>query len=84
MNSLYPPVIEDDIIHLENAENLINIYTEFIDEECPQIQNKDFQNEAIKAVVYAERTEQFRTILISAFDFVRLAKEHLKKIVYNK
>lgn len=84
MSNISPLMLEDNIIYLENAKNLMNIYFEFIDKECPHNLKENSQQEHEKAIVYAQRTEQFLTALISALDFVGQAKKNLEKIVYNK
>ena len=43
--------LEDFVINLEQAENLLNVYLEFIDDECPAIENKDTKKESLAAVV---------------------------------
>lgn len=84
MKKILPLALEDYIIYLEKAENLINIFEEFVDEECPIIKREDFKEESIKAVIYAERTEQFRTVIEAAFDYISQAKSGLSNLVYEK
>lgn len=84
MSNISPLMLEDNIIYLENAKKLMNIYFEFIDTECPHNLKENSQQELEKAIIYAQRTEQFLTAFLSALDFVRQAKENLEKIVYNK
>lgn len=40
--------LEDFVINLEQAENLLNVYLEFIDDECPAIENKDTRKRALR------------------------------------
>ena len=57
--------LEDFVINLEQAENLLNVYLEFIDDECPAIENRDTKKESLAAaaVVYALRTDMFQAVL---------------------
>lgn len=74
--------LEDFVINLEQAENLLNVYLEFIDDECPAIENKDTKKEGLAAVVYASRTDMFQAVLRACFDIVRLSKTELSKLIY--
>lgn len=83
MKKISPLALENYIIYLENAENLINIFLEFVDNECPIIKRENFKEESIKAFAYVERTGQFRTAISAAFDHIRQAKSGLSDIVYG-
>ncbi|WP_287616335.1 hypothetical protein [Ruminococcus sp.] len=76
--------LEDFVINLEQAENLLNVYLEFIDDECPAIENRDTKKESLAAaaVVYALRTDMFQAVLRACFDIVRLSKTELSKLIY--
>lgn len=74
--------LEDFVINLEQAENLLNVYLEFIDYECPAIENRDTKKESLAAVVYALRTDMFQAVLRACFDIVRLSKTELSKLIY--
>ena len=76
--------LEDFVINLEQAEKLLNVYLEFIDDECPAIENRDTKKEnlAAAAVVYASRTDMFQAVLRACFDIVRLSKTELSKLIY--
>ena len=76
--------LEDFVINLEQAENLLNVYLEFIDDECPAIENRDTNKESLAAaaVVYALRTDMFQAVLRACFDIVRLSKTELSKLIY--
>ena len=76
--------LEDFVINLEQAENLLNVYLEFIDDECPAIENRDTKKESLAAaaVVYASRTDMFQAVLRACFDIVRLSKTELSKLIY--
>lgn len=84
MEKISPLALEDYIIYLEKAESLISIFEEFVDDECPIIKREDFKEESKKAVIYAERTEQFRTAIEAAFDYIGQAKSGLSNLVYGK
>ncbi len=75
--------LEDFVINLEQAENLLNVYLEFIDDECPAIENRDTKKESLAAaaVVYASRTDMFQAVLRACFDIVRLSKTELSKLI---
>ena len=68
--------LEDFVINLEQAENLLNVYLEFIDDECPAIENKDTKKESLAAVVYASRTDMFQAVII------KQSKTELSKLIY--
>lgn len=74
--------LDDLVINLEQAENLLNVYLEFIDYECPAIENKDTKKESLAAVVYASRTDMFQAVLRACFDIVRQSKTELSKLIY--
>ena len=76
--------LEDFVINLEQAENLLNVYLEFIDDECPAIENRDTKKESLAAaaVVYASRMDMFQAVLRACFDIVRLSKTELSKLIY--
>ena len=76
--------LEDFVINLEQAENLLNVYLEFIDDECPAIENRDTKKESLAAaaVVYALRTDMFQAVLRACYDIVRLSKTELSKLIY--
>lgn len=76
--------LEDFVINLEQAENLLNVYLEFIDDECPAIENRDTKKESLAAaaVVYALRTDMFQAVLRACFDIVRQSKTELSKLIY--
>ena len=74
--------LEDFVINLEQAEHLLNVYFEFIDDECPAIENKDVKKESLAAVVYASRTEMFKAVLTSCFDIVKHSRTELSKLIY--
>ena len=76
--------LEDFVINLEQAENLLNVYLEFIDDECPAIENRDTKKESLAAaaVAYALRTDMFQAVLRACFDIVRLSKTELSKLIY--
>lgn len=74
--------LEDFVINLEQAENLLNVYLEFIDDECPAIKNKDTKKESLAAVVYASRTDMFQAVLRACFDIIKQSKTELSKLIY--
>ena len=74
--------LDDLVINLEQAENLLNVYLEFIDDECPAIENKDTNKESLAAVVYASRTDMFQAVLRACFDIVRQSKTERSKLIY--
>ena len=76
--------LEDFVINLEQAENLLNVYLEFIDDECPAIENKDTKKESLAAapVVYASRTDMFQSVLRASFDIIKQSKTELSKLIY--
>lgn len=76
--------LEDFVINLEQAENLLNVYLEFIDDECPAIENKDTKKESLAtaAVVYASRTDMFQAVLRACFDIIKQSKTELSKLIY--
>lgn len=74
--------LENFVINLEQAENLLNVYLEFIDDECPAIKNKDVERERFAAVVYALRTDMFQAVLRACLDIVRQSKTELSKLIY--
>ena len=76
--------LEDFVINLEQAENLLNVYLEFMDDECPAIENRDTKKESLAAaaVVYALRTDMFQAVLRACFDIVRQSKTELSKLIY--
>ncbi len=76
--------LEDFVINLEQAENLLNVYLEFIDDECPAIENKDTKKESLAAaaVVYAARTDMFQAVLRACFDIIKQSKTELSKLIY--
>ena len=73
--------LEDFVINLEQAENLLNV---FIDDECPAIENKDTKKESLAAaaVVYASRTDMFQAVLRACFDIIKQSKTELSKLIY--
>lgn len=80
--------LEDFVINLERAEHLLNVYFEFIDEECPNVtagdtfNDNDFEKMSLDAVGYACRTDMFRAVLYSCFDLVRRSKAELSRLIY--
>ena len=74
--------LEDFVINLEQAENLLNVYLEFIDDECPTIENRDTKKESLAAVVYASRTDMFQAVLRACFDIIKQSKTELSKLIY--
>lgn len=76
--------LEDFVINLEQAENLLNVYLEFIDDECPAIENKDTKKESLAAaaVVYASHTDMFQAVLRACFDIIKQSKTELSKLIY--
>lgn len=74
--------LEGFVINLEQAEHLLNVYLEFIGDECPAIENKDVEREHFAAVVYASRTDMFQAVLRACFDIVRQSKTELSKLIY--
>ena len=76
--------LEDFVINLVQAENLLKVYLEFSDDECPAIENRDTKKESLAAaaVVYALRTDMFQAVLRACFDIVRLSKTELSKLIY--
>lgn len=76
--------LEDFVINLEQAENLLNVYLEFIDDEYPAIENKDTKKESLAAaaVVYASRTDMFQAVLRACFDIIKQSKTELSKLIY--
>lgn len=74
--------LEDFVINLEQAENLLNVYLEFIDDECPAIENRDTKKERLAAVVYASRTDMFQAVLRACFDIIKQSKTELSKLIY--
>lgn len=69
-------------LELENAKNLIMVYSDFIDNECPA-SSEDYVQEKIGALCYARRTEMFRSTLSSAVDILIQACKTLDSIVDN-
>lgn len=76
--------LEDFVINLEQAENLLNVYLEFIDDECPAIENRDTKKESLAAaaVVYALRTDMFQAVLRACFDIIKQSETELSKLIY--
>lgn len=72
---------ESRAIELEQAENLISVYLEFVDEECPRTE-KYTRDAACAAYTYAERTEMFASILRAAWDTIHKVKEDMNKEVF--
>lgn len=70
--------LESEIANLENAEKLLLIYSDFLD-ECPTKEKLKHKNEdaIVKAFVYSERTETYKSALYSAFDQIREVKKSL-------
>lgn len=69
-------------LELENAKNLIMVYSDFIDNECPA-SNEDYEQAQIGALCYARRTEMFRSTLSSAVDILIQACKTLDSIADN-
>ena len=69
-------------LELENAKNLIMVYSDFIDNECPA-SNEDYEQAKIGALCYARRTEMYKSTLSSAVDILIQACKTLDSIVDN-
>jgi hypothetical protein len=82
LNTLTTFDLEDFVINLKQAENLLNVYLEFIDDECPAIENRDTKKESLAAVVYASRTDMFQAVLRACFDIIKQSKTELSKLIY--
>lgn len=57
--------LEDFIIELEDAENLIEIFEEFADDECPHLCQLD-SSEQLASVLFSRRFPTYITALRSA------------------
>lgn len=82
LNTLTTFDLEDFVIKLKQAENLLNVYLEFIDDECPAIENRDTKKESLAAVVYASRTDMFQAVLRACFDIIKQSETELSKLIY--
>lgn len=82
LNTLTTFDLEDFVINLKQAENLLNVYLEFIDDECPAIENRDTKKESLAAVVYASRTDMFQAVLRVCFDIIKQSETELSKLIY--
>lgn len=71
--------IENETINLENAENLLLLYCEFLDDECPTENELDNHNEdaMLKAWGYATRSKMYRSSILAAFDIIRAVRKRL-------
>ena len=54
--NISPLMLEDNIIYLENAKNLMNIYFEFIDTECPH-NLKEIPNKNVKKLLFTPKEQ---------------------------
>ena len=75
--------LENEVTNLENAEKLLFIYDDFLD-ECPteqELKQKGNKDVELKALIYSERTETYKSVLRSAFTLIRGVKENLSTAV---
>lgn len=76
--------LENEVTNLEQVEKLLIIYNEFLDDECPteeELKQKCNTEVALKAVIYSERTEIYKSVLSFAFNLIRGVKENLNAAV---
>ncbi len=75
--------LENEVVSLENAEKLLVIYDDFLD-ECPtkqELQQEGNSDVELKALIYSKRTETYKSVLRSAFTLIRGVKENLSTAV---
>lgn len=71
--------LENEVATLEEAENLLSVYFEFLDdrptkERLLEIPSKDA---VFTAALFSQRTETYISVLHSAFDLISKVKENL-------
>lgn len=61
---------------LEKARNLINVFDNFISDECPAA---DSDGEELAAIIFARRVEMFESTLVAAIDMLCAVQNTLEK-----
>ena len=61
---------------LEKARNLINVFDNFISDECPAAGTK---GEGFAAMAFARRVEMFESTLLAAMDMLGAVQDTLEK-----
>lgn len=74
-------VLEDQTIYLETALNLINIFMDFVEDECPKDTTERNDITFAKMACYANRTQMFSSLLLASFEKIDAVIKNIEKLI---
>lgn len=74
-------VLEDQTVYLETALNLINIFMDFIDNECPKDATERNDITFAKMACYTNRTQMFSSLLLASFEKIDTVIKNIEELI---